>query len=61
MIVVPGLNSLPGILNLTATSMERILAACPNIRKIGNLLSWNLRRWVRKYVIFCLFHVKISW
>jgi hypothetical protein len=44
MIVVPGLNSLPGILNLTAASMERILAACPNIRKIGNLLSWNLKR-----------------
>jgi hypothetical protein len=44
MIVVPGLNSLPGILNLTATSLERILASCPNIKKIGNLLSWKLRR-----------------
>lgn len=43
MIVVPGLNSLPGILNLTATSLERILTACPNIRKIGNLLSWKLQ------------------
>ena len=44
MIVVPGLNSLPGILNLTATTLERILSACPNLKKIGNLLSWKLQR-----------------
>lgn len=43
MIVVPGLNSLPGILHLTATSLHHILAACPNLRKIGNLLSWKLQ------------------
>jgi hypothetical protein len=44
MIVVPGLNSLYGILQLTATTLHHILTACPNIRKIGNLLSWKLQR-----------------
>jgi len=41
-LVVPGVNSLPGILNLTEQTVDYLINNCPNIKKIGNLLSWKL-------------------
>jgi len=42
MIVVPGLNSLPGILNLKVNTVHALMHLCPNLSKIGNLLSWDV-------------------
>ena len=40
--VVPGLNSLPGILKLTANTVHALLHLCPELRKLGNILSWSV-------------------
>merc|ERR1712029_1146387 len=40
--VVPGLNSLPGILKLTINTVHAIMHLCPNLRKLGNILSWDV-------------------
>jgi len=42
LIVVPGLNSLPGILKLHEHTVQTILNYCPNLHKLGNLLSWSI-------------------
>jgi len=42
MIVVPGLNSLPGILKLKVNTVHALMHLCPNLTKIGNLLSWDV-------------------
>ena len=59
LIVVPGLNSLPGILKLHVRiitlqngdkvyfccqehTVQTILNFCPNLHKLGNLLSWSV-------------------
>ena len=42
MIVVPGLNSLPGILKLKINTVHALMHLCPNLRKLGNLLSWDV-------------------
>ena len=42
MIVVPGLNSIRGILKLKVNTIHALMDWCPNLRKLGNLLSWNV-------------------
>jgi len=42
MIVVPGMNSLPGILKLKINTVHALMHLCPNLRKLGNLLSWDV-------------------
>eukprot|EP00090_Calanus_glacialis_P047559 TRINITY_DN9938_c0_g1_i3.p1 TRINITY_DN9938_c0_g1~~TRINITY_DN9938_c0_g1_i3.p1 ORF type:complete len:181 (-),score=53.86 TRINITY_DN9938_c0_g1_i3:29-571(-) len=42
MIVVPGLNSLPGILKLKVNTVHALMHHCPNLTKLGNLLSWDV-------------------
>jgi len=42
MIVVPGLNSLPGILKLKVNTVHALMHLCPNLTKLGNLLSWDV-------------------
>jgi len=42
MIVVPGLNSLPGILKLKVNTVHALMHLCPQLTKIGNLLSWDV-------------------
>lgn len=41
-IVVPGTNSVKGTIALSNTSLEYLLFFCPNLTKIGNLLSWKV-------------------
>ena len=40
--VVPGLNSLPGILKLTINTVHAMMHLCPDLRKLGNILSWDV-------------------
>ena len=42
LIVVPGMNSLPNILNLTMNTVYFIIDYCVHLKKLGNLLSWTL-------------------
>jgi len=42
LLVVPGLNSLPGILKLKAQTVHNLLHLCPQLGKLGNLLSWDV-------------------
>lgn len=42
MIVVPGLNSLPGILKLKVNTIHALMHLCPNLSKLGNILSWDI-------------------
>jgi len=42
MIVVPGLNSLHGILKLKVNTVHALMHLCPNLKKLGNLLSWDV-------------------
>eukprot|EP00088_Acartia_fossae_P025026 TRINITY_DN25880_c0_g1_i1.p1 TRINITY_DN25880_c0_g1~~TRINITY_DN25880_c0_g1_i1.p1 ORF type:complete len:309 (-),score=44.53 TRINITY_DN25880_c0_g1_i1:316-1242(-) len=42
MIVVPGVNSMQGILELTECFVNFVNVNCPRIQKLGNLLSWRL-------------------
>jgi len=44
LIVVPGLNSLHGIIQLTSTSVHQLLHCCPRLSKVGNLLSWSVEK-----------------
>ena len=39
MIVVPGLNSLHGILKLKVNTVHALMHLCPNLTRLGNLLS----------------------
>ncbi len=41
-ILLPANNNLPGVFPLSVEAIEAILANCPNIRMIGNLLSWSV-------------------
>ena len=41
-IVVPGLNNMPNVIPLTMRSLNFIMHFCPQVKSIGNLLSWNL-------------------
>jgi len=43
LVVVPGLNSIPGILHLHTLTLQTLLHTCPNLRKVGNLLSWSIQ------------------
>ena len=40
--VVPGLNSLPGILKLTINTVHALMHLCPDLAKLGNILSWTV-------------------
>ena len=40
--VVPGLNSLPGILKLTVNTVHALMHLCPDLGKLGNILSWSV-------------------
>ena len=40
--VVPGVNSLPGIIKLTINTVHAFMHLCPNLNKIGNILSWDV-------------------
>ena len=40
--VVPGLNSLPGILKLTINTVHALMHLCPDLNKLGNILSWTV-------------------
>ena len=42
MIMVPGLNSRPGILKLKVNTAHSLMHLCPNLTKLGNLLSWDV-------------------
>ena len=42
LLVVPGLNSLPGILKLTINTVHALMQLCPKLRKLGNILSWDV-------------------
>ena len=42
MIAVPGMNNLSKVLPLSINSVHRIIAQCPVLEKLGNLLSWSL-------------------
>ena len=42
LLVVPGMNSLPNILNLNMSTLYFIIDFCPAMKKLGNLLSWSL-------------------
>ena len=42
LIVVPGMNSLPNILNLNMNTLYFVIDYCPLLKKLGNLLSWSL-------------------
>ena len=42
LVVVPGLNSLPGILKLTINTVHALMHLCPRLRKLGNILSWDV-------------------
>ena len=42
MIVVPGLNNLPRVLNLGMESVNFMLDFCQNLRILGNLMSWKI-------------------
>lgn len=42
LVVVPGMNSLPNILNLTMETVYFIIDYCTGLKKLGNLLSWTL-------------------
>lgn len=44
LLVVPGVNSIPGILDLTENTVEYVIKNCKNIKKLGNLLSWKIER-----------------
>ena len=40
--VVPGVNSLPGILKLSINTVHALMHLCPNLTKLGNILSWDV-------------------
>jgi len=42
LICVPGNNSMPGIINLTENFVNCVNIHCPNLKKLGNLLSWKV-------------------
>jgi len=42
LICVPGNNSMPGIINLTENFVNCVNIHCPNLAKLGNLLSWKV-------------------
>jgi len=42
LLVVPGLNSLPGILKLRIHTVHSLMHLCPDLRKLGNILSWDV-------------------
>ena len=42
LLLVPGKNVIKNQLDLTSATLDAILALCPNIRKIGNLLTWRV-------------------
>ena len=42
LVVVPGMNSLPNILNLTMNTVYFVVDFCARLKKLGNLLSWTL-------------------
>ena len=42
LIVVPGMNSLPNILNVNMNTVYFVIDFCHHLRKLGNLLSWTL-------------------
>ena len=42
LIVVPGMNSLPNILNLNMNTVYFVIDYCRNLKKLGNILSWTL-------------------
>ena len=44
LLVVPGLNSLPGILKLTINTVHALMHLCPQLRKLGNILSWDVTK-----------------
>lgn len=44
LIVVPGLNNLSYVLGLTLDTVRFALGFCPNLNKIGNLISWSVDR-----------------
>ncbi|XP_023340789.1 uncharacterized protein LOC111710850 [Eurytemora carolleeae] len=42
LLLVPGVNSIPGILRLTERTVEYVLNNCKGLKKLGNLLTWSL-------------------
>ena len=40
--VVPHRNSLPGILKLTINTVHTLMRLCPDLNKLGNILSWTV-------------------
>ena len=44
MVVVPGLNDIPGALDLTADFASFAIDSMPRLRKLGNLISWSVGR-----------------
>ena len=40
--VVPNRNSLPGILKLTINTVHTLMHLCPDLNKLGNILSWTV-------------------
>lgn len=49
LIVVPGLNNLPGVIPLTMQTVDFVLDFCPAMKKLGNLLSWDVLKSNQKY------------
>ena len=65
LIVVPGINSLPNILNLNMNTVYFIIDYCPQLKKLGNLLSWTLEedsvllKDFLEEISECNFHIEI--
>ena len=44
LIVVPGQNNFAGVLSLTMQTVDFVLANCPGLKTLGNVLSWDVTK-----------------
>ena len=49
-IVVPGVNNLPGVIKLTMRTVEFVIEFCSNIKILGNVLSWDVLKTESEFV-----------
>ena len=50
LIVVPGVNNLPGVLKLTMQTVEFVVNFCSSIKSLGNVLSWDVLKTDEEFV-----------
>ena len=44
LIVVPGVNNLPGVIKLTMHTVSFVMDFCATMKKLGNVLSWDVSK-----------------